>query len=57
MEEQPEERVVVVGHSQWFKRCLGMTFKFDNCDVWKVEIKEGVWGQATRLYQGNVEDE
>ncbi|GMH73487.1 hypothetical protein TrLO_g10598 [Triparma laevis f. longispina] len=53
----PEKQVVVVGHSQWFKKILGMTFKFDNCDVWVVKVgEEGEWGQATRMYKGNEVD-
>ncbi|GMH66346.1 hypothetical protein TrST_g8847 [Triparma strigata] len=54
----PEDTVVVVGHSQWFKKLLGMSFKFDNCDVWKVEVDgEGGWGGASRLYKGNEVEE
>lgn len=29
------ERVVVVGHSQYFKKMLGLTELFRNCDVWQ----------------------
>jgi len=31
-----EERIVVVGHSQYFKTMLGMSYKFKNCDVWQL---------------------
>jgi len=35
---QPETRIVAVGHSQFFKAMLGLDFKFNNCDVWRVEL-------------------
>jgi hypothetical protein len=31
-----EERICVVGHSQYFKTMLGMSYKFKNCDVWQL---------------------
>ncbi|GMH51570.1 hypothetical protein TrRE_jg12333 [Triparma retinervis] len=54
---RPESSIVVVGHSQWFKKMLGMDKKFDNCDIWKVEFNddEMEFGTPERLYQGNVE--
>ena len=53
---RPEETMVVVGHSQWFRRMLGMEKKFDNCDIWKVQIGEdGKFQTPERLYQGNAE--
>jgi broad specificity phosphatase PhoE len=33
--EQPEDRIALVGHSQYFKAMLGLDFKFGNCDVWQ----------------------
>lgn len=36
--EQPEDRVALVGHSQFFKKMLNLDFKFGNCDVWEVEF-------------------
>jgi len=36
--EQPEDKVAIVGHSQYFKKMLNMDFKFGNCDVWKVDF-------------------
>ena len=36
--QQPEETMVLVGHSQFFKALLNLSFKFGNCDVWKVEF-------------------
>ena len=33
---QPETTVCIVGHSQFFKLLLGLPFKFQNCDVYKV---------------------
>lgn len=34
----PEERIVVVGHSQYFRKMLGMDWKFQNCDVWSTTL-------------------
>jgi hypothetical protein len=36
LSDQPEEKVAIVGHSQYFKAMLGLDFKFGNCDVWQV---------------------
>lgn len=36
--EQPEDRIAIVGHSQYFKAMLGLDFKFGNCDVWEVKF-------------------
>lgn len=38
LQQQPEERVCIVGHSQYFKAMLGLDFKFRNCDVWQVDF-------------------
>jgi broad specificity phosphatase PhoE len=38
LNEQTEEKVAVVGHSQYFKAMLGLDFKFRNCDVWQVQF-------------------
>ena len=34
--EQTEDKIAIVGHSQFFKAMLGLDFKFGNCDVWQV---------------------
>jgi phosphohistidine phosphatase SixA len=34
--EQSDDKVAIVGHSQYFKAMLGLDFKFGNCDVWQV---------------------
>lgn len=36
--KQEEEKVALVGHSQFFKAMLGLDFKFGNCEVWKVDF-------------------
>ena len=36
LQAQPEESIVLVGHSQFFKALLNLGFKFRNCDVWQV---------------------
>jgi broad specificity phosphatase PhoE len=33
---QEEDTIVLVGHSQFFKKMLGLNFSFGNCEVWKV---------------------
>jgi hypothetical protein len=35
---RPETRIVAVGHSQFFRAMLHQGFKFENCDVWHVEL-------------------
>jgi hypothetical protein len=55
-----EETVIcVTGHSQYFKKMLGMDEKFDNCDVWQIEFEAlegmengdaGVWRVVDRLF-------
>lgn len=35
---QPEERIAIVGHSQYFKSMLGLSYKFENCDVWEINF-------------------
>lgn len=35
---QPERVIAVVGHSQYFKAILNLSYKFKNCDVWKIEF-------------------
>jgi broad specificity phosphatase PhoE len=38
VQSRPESRIVAVGHSQFFRAMLQLGFKFDNCDVWHVEL-------------------
>jgi len=66
-----EERIVVVGHSQWFKKMLGRTEKFGNCDVWRArfevrrreggeqekEKEEYKWEDLEKLYEFDWEGE
>lgn len=35
---QPERVIAVVGHSQYFKAILNLSYKFRNCDVWKIQF-------------------
>jgi len=39
LEDQPEERIAIVGHSNYFRGMLGLPWKFGNCDVWKLEYR------------------
>jgi len=36
--QQEEEKIAIVGHSQYFKAMLGLNFKFGNCDVWEIKF-------------------
>eukprot|EP00590_Aulacoseira_subarctica_P010815 CAMPEP_0172421992 /NCGR_PEP_ID=MMETSP1064-20121228/8195_1 /TAXON_ID=202472 /ORGANISM="Aulacoseira subarctica , Strain CCAP 1002/5" /LENGTH=412 /DNA_ID=CAMNT_0013162635 /DNA_START=183 /DNA_END=1421 /DNA_ORIENTATION=+ len=36
LDSVPEERIAIVGHSQYFKTMLGLNYKFKNCDVWQL---------------------
>lgn len=36
--DQPEDSIAIVGHSQFFKAMLEMSYKFDNCDVWAITL-------------------
>jgi broad specificity phosphatase PhoE len=33
--QRPEDKIIVVGHSHYFRAMLGVDFKFSNCEVWK----------------------
>ena len=56
--EQPENNIVVVGHSQHFRILLGLDFKFGNCDVWQAEFDANLervaigskWSKIKKLY-------
>jgi hypothetical protein len=56
--EQPESSIVIVGHSQYFKAMLGLDFKFENCDVWKVTFQpnknskgDRPWKNPERIFE------
>mmetsp|Transcript_613 Transcript_613/g.788 ORF Transcript_613/g.788 Transcript_613/m.788 type:complete len:261 (-) Transcript_613:2088-2870(-) len=55
--------MIVVGHSQFFKKMLGMDEKFNNCDVWQVEYsydeKSGqhVWENPVQLVDIHQDDQ
>jgi broad specificity phosphatase PhoE len=34
--KQPHDSIAIVGHSQFFKAMLGLSFKFGNCEVWQL---------------------
>jgi len=38
IESRPEDTIVVVGHSVYFKRMLNLPKTFDNCDVWEAKF-------------------
>merc|ERR1712224_797043 len=40
LRRQPEQKIDIVGHSQFFKAMLGLDFKFGNCEVWKVDFDD-----------------
>lgn len=37
LQTRPEQTIVVVGHSVYFKRMLNLPETFDNCDVWEAK--------------------
>jgi broad specificity phosphatase PhoE len=56
---QPESKIVLVGHSQFFKAMLGLKFKFANCDVWQIQLDApekddapGPYGVLPRAWSG-----
>ena len=40
--EQPHDDIAIVGHSQFFKAMLGLSFKFGNCEVWQISYDPSV---------------
>lgn len=38
LREQPHAAIAIVGHSQFFKAMLGLSFKFGNCEVWQLSF-------------------
>ena len=38
IQSRPEDTIVVVGHSVYFKRMLNLPKAFDNCDVWEAKF-------------------
>ena len=55
--ESDEETIVIVGHSQYFKKMLQLKTLMRNCDVWQCDFSGGFDGQTsissntTRNYQ------
>jgi len=49
LSEQPEDKVAIVGHSQYFKSMLGLHFKFGNCDVWEIKYTPSLVPQFIHL--------
>jgi len=47
--EQPEEKIAIVGHSQYFKAMLGLKYKFGNCDVWEVDFDPSCKETTTKV--------
>jgi broad specificity phosphatase PhoE len=53
---QPETIIAVVGHSQYFKAMLNLSYKFGNCDVYQVKF-DVARKQAEGPSQGLPKDE
>jgi len=58
---QTANKIVLVGHSQYFKAMLGLKFKFGNCEVWQVELdapsKDAIkekYGSLPRAWSGLI---
>mmetsp|Transcript_46829 Transcript_46829/g.71627 ORF Transcript_46829/g.71627 Transcript_46829/m.71627 type:complete len:262 (+) Transcript_46829:91-876(+) len=47
--DQPEDRIALVGHSQYFKSMLGLDFKFGNCDVWQATFDASKMATTTEV--------
>ena len=55
---QPEENIAIVGHSQYFKSMLQLSYKFDNCDVIQINYTPRLssndssrgWSNLRKLY-------
>ena len=51
---QEEDRIILVGHSQYFKTLLGLDFKIGNCDVYRAEFLDSQgqrWANVTRVFR------
>ena len=66
LDEQTEERIAIVGHSQYFKSMLGLSYKFGNCDVWELKYTPRPLSDGTnsnsdyeinRIRENNAHDE
>jgi hypothetical protein len=44
--QRDEETIVIVGHSQYFKKMLGLKTLMRNCDVWQCDFSSGFDGQT-----------
>jgi phosphohistidine phosphatase SixA len=42
-----EERILIVGHSQYFKKMLGLTSLMRNCDVWQCDFASDEGNRTT----------
>ena len=45
--ESDEETIVIVGHSQYFKKMLQLKTLMRNCDVWQCDFSSGFDGQGS----------
>ena len=48
LSERPESTIVCVGHSQYFKALLQLPYKFQNCDIIRVQFDPSTNGNATK---------
>ena len=46
IQSRPEDTIVLVGHSVYFKRMLNLPKTFDNCDVWQAKYQTN--GEASK---------
>jgi broad specificity phosphatase PhoE len=47
--EQPHSAIAIVGHSQFFKAMLGLSFKFGNCEVWELTFDPSLTTEGVSL--------
>jgi hypothetical protein len=55
LSERPETTIVCVGHSQYFKAMLQLPYKFQNCDVIRVQFDPSSNGNTSKW--SNVQNE
>ena len=54
IQSRPEDTIVVVGHSVYFKRMLNLPKTFDNCDVWEAKFDTSPRAEVkTRKVEGD----
>eukprot|EP00912_Choanoflagellata_sp_UC4_P002047 UC4_evm3s1308 len=58
LQKRPEQCLIIVGHGQFFKRMLGVEWKFRNVDIFKTdfEVETGSFSNIELLYRSELSD-